>query len=428
MPNRRYNARPGARRTFITGIAAAGACAAAAPGTAAVHAASSVYTAPPGEGALAKSASRPAIVREFGDPLLEMIRLLHEAAEIEQDLMIQYLYCAFSLKPAYIDARGYGAAGSPDLLGIAVEEMLHLGAVNRLLTELGAPPSLRRSDFPYESDIYPFPFLLERCSQASLAKYMYCEAPEKTFSAGAGRLLRERAYKATGSAARPNFVGRLYGRLIALTHELEGDPLAKHIDWAEKRDALKAIQEEGEEGHFAVFRDMFEGNYPAFAEGAARAGVKNIWELPPEHPEYPSYPVPSGVTAFYGHSGAISEPALMRVAMLGNYAYWLLLAALDMFYRGNAEDGAAYAQEVMLMPLLSIAQYLPGQGAALPFDPLSMSLQFSGDAARNTVLTARLALEADRLEAVCAQENALPEDYPGGFFKEFARRLTEETA
>jgi len=35
------------------------------------------------------------------DPYLELIRLLKEGSEIEQDLMVQYLYSAYALKPEY---------------------------------------------------------------------------------------------------------------------------------------------------------------------------------------------------------------------------------------------------------------------------------------------------------------------------------------
>ena len=48
------------------------------------------------------------LVRDFQDPYLELLRLLHEAAEVEHALMLQYLSGAFSLKPDYQDIAGYG--------------------------------------------------------------------------------------------------------------------------------------------------------------------------------------------------------------------------------------------------------------------------------------------------------------------------------
>jgi hypothetical protein len=67
------------------------------------------------------------IVQEFADPWLELVRLLREAAEVEHALMVQYLYAAFSVKPNYAELVGYGAPGTNNLLGVAIQEMQHLG-------------------------------------------------------------------------------------------------------------------------------------------------------------------------------------------------------------------------------------------------------------------------------------------------------------
>src|SRR5262249_10895415 len=93
------------------------------------------------------------IVRDFADPYLELVRLLHEASEVEHSRMLQYLYGAFSLKPAYRSIAGYGNANAGDLLGVAIQEMQHLATVNRLLVALGAAPYLVREDFPYEPEV-----------------------------------------------------------------------------------------------------------------------------------------------------------------------------------------------------------------------------------------------------------------------------------
>ena len=89
------------------------------------------------------------LVRDFHDPYLELLRLLHEAAEVEHALTLQYLNAAFSLKPDYQDIAGYGDPNAHDLIGVAIQEMQHLSAVNRLLVELGSAPHLARQDFPY---------------------------------------------------------------------------------------------------------------------------------------------------------------------------------------------------------------------------------------------------------------------------------------
>jgi len=110
------------------------------------------------------------------DPYLELVRLLREASEIEHALMVQYLYAANSLKPAYEMVRGFEFASSSDLLGVAVGEMLHLATVNKMLVAVDAAPNLVRQDFPYETDIYPFELNLEPLTRTTLARYVYTEA------------------------------------------------------------------------------------------------------------------------------------------------------------------------------------------------------------------------------------------------------------
>src|SRR5205085_2020823 len=93
-------------------------------------------------------------------------------------LMLQYLYGAFSLKPAYSDIAGTpDPARSDCLLGIAIQEMGHFRDVNRMLVRLGGDPNMACQSFPYDPQIYPFEMKLERLSRASVAKYVYAEAP-----------------------------------------------------------------------------------------------------------------------------------------------------------------------------------------------------------------------------------------------------------
>src|SRR6185437_12454840 len=76
--------------------------------------------------AASAAAASAEIIRDFDDPYLELVRLLREAAEIEHALMVQYLYGAYSLKPAYIGIRGFSAPSPNHLLGVAIQEMQHL--------------------------------------------------------------------------------------------------------------------------------------------------------------------------------------------------------------------------------------------------------------------------------------------------------------
>src|SRR2546421_5262863 len=117
--------------------------------------------------------SAPRVLHHFESPQLELIRLLREACTVEHALMLQYLYAAFSIKPAYSGLVGSGAPGTHDLIGVAVQEMQHLGAVNGLLVSLGAAPNLVSVEFPLAPDIYPFELNLEPLTRDSLAKYVY---------------------------------------------------------------------------------------------------------------------------------------------------------------------------------------------------------------------------------------------------------------
>jgi hypothetical protein len=310
------------------------------------------------------------VKRAFADPYLEMIRLLKEAAEIEQDLMIQYLYSAYALKPAYAEIVGGPAPNTTSLMGIVIQEMQHLRGVNRLLVELGAAPVLTRQDFPYETDVYPFAFELAPLSAASLAKYTYCEADPvrlghvRSLNDGSARLLDK--MKATlGGTIPANHVGKLYDAVVGTLGELKeaGQIQLDYGAWFQEIGDVKA---EGEFGHFKFFHSLYEGAHPLIKD------IPDIWALPATDERYPSYQVPVNPTAYEGRPNTIQDTDLRAVAWLGNMNYWCLLLLLDSAYRSNSKPDAALAQAIMMGPLNSLARYLPTKGSAVPFDPLSL--------------------------------------------------------
>ena len=145
-------------------------------------------------------------------PRDEAIYLLHTAAEIEHALMVQYLYAAWSLPP-------YGPAPLPrwrdDILQVAREEMAHFAAVQNLLRFVGGPLNFDREDFPFRTDLYPFPFHLEPLSRRSLARYVSAEMPAA--SGVDARTLGDVARLAGSFGTGPvNRVGILYARLRSL--------------------------------------------------------------------------------------------------------------------------------------------------------------------------------------------------------------------
>lgn len=135
----------------------------------------------------ALAAEQPALhqtLLQVGVPFVEgattaresAIELLKLAAEVEHALMAQYLYAAYSLP----DRTGPGPVNYHDKLKrIAVQEMGHLATVQNLLLILGGPAAfyMQRDILREQSDKNPLPFVVERVSKVSLAKYVAAEMP-----------------------------------------------------------------------------------------------------------------------------------------------------------------------------------------------------------------------------------------------------------
>ena len=282
------------------------------------------------------TAARVEIIRDFADPHLELVRLLREATEIEHALMVQYLYGAYSLKPAYQAIQGFAFPSATHLLGVAIQEMQHLEKVNRLLVDLGAAPNLVRQDFPYESDIYPFPLNLEPLSRASLAKYVYTEAPadalDRDDPANAGpatQAFLDQLDAALGGV-EPNHLGSLYQTIIDRTRELIDAPVPGLPDLSAWPATLAAIKDEGETAHFLFFRDVFLGTHSGFG------GRPDPWALPPDGADYPAVDLGTNPSALEGHPNTIPTDHGRRLAWLSDLHYWVILALLDLGYRtGN---------------------------------------------------------------------------------------------
>jgi hypothetical protein len=320
--------------------------------------------------------------------------------------MLQYLYAAFSVKPAYSALVGSGAPGTHDLIGVAVQEMQHLGAVNRLLVSLGAAPSLVPLEFPFDPDIYPFAMNLEPLSRASLAKYVYTEAPIGFFdkAQGADPGLVPAVLRTIGSKRRPNHVGSLYNAIIDLVQEVGREPGMPDMQpWVSK---LVAIKDEGEADHFRFFRSLFLAQHEGFG------GRRNAWELAPSDPAFPSYALPSNPTAYAGHPNQISSPQARSLAWLGNLHYWTALLLLERYYRFDDQAARGLALMQMMGPMMAIGRHLPKLGAGMPFDAASFGASPALDAAHGQRMAIALLKEAESLTKRI--EASLPSDYPRG--------------
>lgn len=348
------------------------------------------------------------VTREFDDPYLELVRLLREASEIEHALLLQYLYAGFSLKPKYAALRGTGVPNATDLLGVAVQEMKHLGAVNRLLVTLGAGPNLMPQDFPYQPDIYPFEFTLEPLSPHSLAKYIYAEAPVDAFNDFRPPELGREIERALGRGLRPNHVGSLYNAVLARLGDLEAEnkrqALPFAVDFADWRRKLLVIKNEGEADHYRFFRSVFTASHPVF-------GLRSdVWQLPVNDPNYPANPLPHNPSALAGHPNQIQEPRALRLAWLGNLHCWAMLSLLDYGYRYESPAFIQLAEQHMQGPLLVLALELASRGAGMPFEQLSTGYAPGATEQQAVYFILRLLQETKSEEA--ALKGNLPAVYP----------------
>jgi len=154
-----------------------------------------------------------------------LIMLLHIAAELEQALMVEYLYAAYSLGGD--ESRKHDAQVQEwrtAILGVAKEEMGHLLTVQNLLCLLGGPISFDREDYPWDTPYYPFEFCLEPLTLRSVAKYVFAEMPPDIHANDGrdGETARE-ALKLLGIApGHP--VGEVYDQIIDIISDPERIP------------------------------------------------------------------------------------------------------------------------------------------------------------------------------------------------------------
>lgn len=336
------------------------------------------------------------IANVYDDPLLEVVRLLREAANIEHALMVQYLYAAFSVKDKYDALIGIDLfPTSHTLIGVAIQEMQHLAKVNALLVDLKANPNLDRQDFPIRSDIYPFDLELEPLTLESCAKYVTAEAPLDALDpAGAGdqaeRDFREAVSQKVG-LNRVNHIGSLYGTVIArLRKAVEASPVILN-DSDRWLDELEKIRGQGEEDHFLFFRSVFEGTHPAL-------GGPAVWR-DPSSDDYPSRPLPRNPTAYEGSDRSITDALARRLAVLANLHYWLVLGLLHQGHASSDSNLIGRAVSHMTGCLYPLGRMLADRGFGLPFDALALNFGPGMDRVATLGWLRRLVLEVQGHEA-----------------------------
>ena len=150
-------------------------------------------------------------VRMYGEPVgkgtveEQTRQFLQAAAEIEHQLMVEYLYAYFSL--AFEAPSGWRAK----LRTIFEEEMGHLLTVQNLLLLLGAEPHFARISGS-STGTEPFRLRLEPLRTSSIAKYVAAESPAPS---GLPPNLQNDAATAIAEAAANGFTGHRVGLLYA---------------------------------------------------------------------------------------------------------------------------------------------------------------------------------------------------------------------
>jgi Ferritin-like len=114
-----------------------------------------------------------------------LIYTLGKAAALEQLVMCQYLYAAFSMKDR--DDERLTAVQLEavrrwrrELIHIAEQEMLHLALVQNLLTAVGAGSAFERPNFPLPPHAYPAGIRMELLpfTETALRHFIFLERPE----------------------------------------------------------------------------------------------------------------------------------------------------------------------------------------------------------------------------------------------------------
>ncbi|HJP89566.1 MAG TPA: ferritin-like protein [Candidatus Limnocylindrales bacterium] len=114
-----------------------------------------------------------------------LVYTLGKAAALEQLVMCQYLYAAFSMKDREDDGLTDEQLKAVkrwrrEIIHIAEQEMLHLALVQNLLTAVGASSSFGRPNFPLPPHAYPagIKMALLPFGEESLRHFAYLERPD----------------------------------------------------------------------------------------------------------------------------------------------------------------------------------------------------------------------------------------------------------
>ncbi|HET9872687.1 MAG TPA: ferritin-like domain-containing protein [Propionibacteriaceae bacterium] len=391
------------------------------------------------------------------DTRVELIAALHEAAEIEHGLMIQYLFPAFSLKkradeglrPAQLAlAREWGAT----ILGVAVEEMGHLGTVCNLLAAIGEGPRFERPNLPQTVGYYPFPFDLVPFGDEALYRMLVFELPRgEPLPAPpfADEIAADSLALAAPEPLTYDYVGELYEKIrdgfgaIAESELFIGPPDAQVADtWSVRLDlrpvtsqasAFDAIDDIILDGEGAPADRMtshygrFLGIRNAYARAGRFAAARPVVTNPQTRKKRGT-----------GPGTLLTFELATNVAELFNEVYAAALLILQQFFafagetQQQREALKAAAGQLMSTAVRPVSEVLTELPAFDPADERRAGAPFElYDAVSvSPFLSARWTILLERLQAVSDEALALGAEVPrlaavGETVKFLRRRMTE---
>ena len=157
----------------------------------------------------------------------KLLHLLAEASELEHNLLCSYLFALFSLKgpdasDLLPDERASVARWRKALLGVCVEEMLHLAQVANLTVAVGAQPHLNRPNLPVGAGYHPAAVVVEltKFDPDTLQHFIHLERPEGSDVPDGASFAPDIAYRREAHPgalmpAAPDYqtIGEFYGEL-----------------------------------------------------------------------------------------------------------------------------------------------------------------------------------------------------------------------
>jgi rubrerythrin len=386
--------------------------------------------------------------------------LLTEAAEIEHNIMCQYLFAAFSMKRTVDEGVTYEQAEllrrwQATVLSIARQEMEHLGLVCNLLTAIGEAPNFHRQSFPARPRSYPAPILsrLEPFSLDAIHRWIRIEMPYPPDHAIAH--LEQHAVDATDADVFRS-IGQLYEEIERLFRKLDpqlqlfiGPPgaqittstilpvdvrgvqlppngsfydvsLTQVTDLASARHVIEQIIEEGEGGgavnvansHFGRFVEMYRELRAALQHDPSFEPARAVVTNPKTHTSFDQS----------AHVTVLTNPAACNMSALFDRCYALTLLLLIRFFGQSDETSEELTglQRVVFFPMMTtVIRPLGEMLTQLPAHPASAEMAGpSFDPGRRVEFLPhrdaafRILLNELQAAAATAQELAASPDYP----------------